>query len=71
MPKVQSAHPRAFDIVRTSLTTSFRSGMPIEVAATLLTHRSPVTTGQIYVHLGVEDLRVAVERSGVWKERTP
>ena len=45
--------------------------MPIEVAATLLTHRSPVTTGQIYVHLGVEDLRVAVERSGVWKERTP
>jgi integrase len=53
----------------TVATELIRSGMPIEVAATLLTHRSPVTTGQIYVHLGVEDLRVAVERAGVWKER--
>ena len=46
-----------------------RSGVPIEVAASLLTHRSPVTTSQIYVHLGVEDLRVAVERAGVWKDQ--
>ena len=53
----------------THATELIRSGMPIEVAATLLTHRSPVTTGQIYVHLGVEDLRAAVVRSGVWKEQ--
>jgi integrase len=51
----------------THATELIRSGVPIEVAATLLTHRSPVTTGQIYVHLGVEDLRVAVQRAGVWK----
>ena len=44
-----------------------RAGVPIEVAARLLTHRSSVTTSQIYVHLGAADIREALPRAGVWQ----
>ena len=42
-----------------------RSGVPIEVVAKLLTHANVATTSGTYVHLGVEDLRAALERSGL------
>ncbi len=54
------------DTVRTSLVTSFRSGVAIEVVARLLTHSSSTTTSQIYVHLDVADIRAALQRAGVW-----
>jgi integrase len=43
-----------------------RSGVAIEVVARLLTHRSSVTTSQIYVHLDAADVREALHRAGVW-----
>jgi site-specific recombinase XerD len=45
-----------------------RQGVPIEVVARLLTHRSPATTSQVYVHLEVADIRQALRRAGVWQE---
>ena len=45
-----------------------RQGVPIEVVARLLTHRSPATTSQAYVHLDVADIRQALRRAGVWQE---
>jgi integrase/recombinase XerD len=45
-----------------------RQGVPVEVAARLLTHRSPATTSQTYVHLGAADIREALSRAGVWQE---
>jgi integrase/recombinase XerD len=42
-----------------------RAGVPIEVVAKLLTHASVATTSGTYVHLGVEDLRAALQRAGV------
>jgi hypothetical protein len=38
----------------------------MEVAARLLTHRSSVTTSQIYVHLLPADLRAELARAGMW-----
>jgi len=32
----------------------------------VLTHRSSVTTSQIYVHLDAADVREALHRAGVW-----
>jgi integrase len=48
-------------------TAMVRQGVPIEVVARLLTHRSPVTTSQAYVHLGAADIRDALRRAGVWQ----
>lgn len=50
----------------THATEMIRSGVAIDVVARLLTHRSSVTTSQIYVHLDVEDVREALHRAGVW-----
>jgi len=53
-------HSHASDMVR--------SGVPIEVVAKMLTHRSSTTTSQTYVHLDVADIRAALVRAGVWAE---
>ncbi len=52
-------------------TGMIRAGVPIEVAARLLTHRSSVTTSQIYVHLLPADLRAELRRAGVWPSTDP
>jgi len=52
-------------------TAMVRQGVPVEVVARLLTHRSPATTSQTYVHLDAADIREALTRAGVWhKEET-
>jgi integrase len=53
-------HSHATDMVR--------RGVPIEVVARLLTHRSSTTTSQTYVHLDAADIREALRRAGVWQE---
>lgn len=53
----------------THATDLIRRGVPIEVVARLLTHRSSTTTSQTYVHLDVADIRAELVRSGVWDER--
>ena len=53
-------HSHATDMVR--------QGVPIEVVARLLTHRSSTTTSQTYVHLDAADIREALRRAGVWQE---
>jgi integrase len=55
----------------TAATEMICSGVPIEVAARLLTHRSSVTTSQIYVHLLPADLRGELTKAGVWSETEP
>lgn len=50
----------------THATELIRSGVAIEVVARLLTHRSSVTTSQLYVHLDAADVREALHRAGVW-----
>jgi len=56
-------HSHATDMVR--------QGVPIEVVARLLTHRSSTTTSQTYVHLDAADIRAALQRAGAWqKEET-
>jgi integrase/recombinase XerD len=52
-------------------TEMIRAGVPIEVAARLLTHRSSVTTSQIYVHLLPADLRAELTRAGMWTDSGP
>ena len=42
-----------------------RAGVPIEVVSKMLTHANVATTSQIYVHLGVEDLRAELTKAGV------
>jgi len=53
-------HSHATDMVR--------RGVPIEVVARLLTHRSSTTTSQAYVHLDAADIREALRRAGVWQQ---
>jgi integrase len=53
-------HSHATDMVR--------QGVPVEVVARLLTHHSPATTSQIYVHLDAADIREALSRAGVWQQ---
>jgi integrase len=48
----------------TYATELLRAGVPIEVVAKLLTHRSSVTTSQTYIHLTPEDLRAELARAG-------
>ena len=52
----------------THATELIRNGVPIEVVARLLTHRSSTTTSQTYVHLDAVDVREALTRSGVWDQ---
>jgi integrase/recombinase XerD len=54
-------HSHATDLIR--------QGVPIEVVARLLTHRSSTTTSQTYVHLDAADIREALLRAGVWQQR--
>ena len=41
-----------------------RQGVPIEVVARLLTHRSSTTTSQTYIHLDAADVREALPEPG-------
>jgi integrase len=50
----------------THATDLIRRGVPIEVVARLLTHRSSTTTSQTYIHLDATDIREALTRAGVW-----
>jgi integrase/recombinase XerD len=50
----------------TRATEMIRQGVPIEVVARLLTHRSSTTTSQTYIHLEAADIREALQRVGVW-----
>ena len=52
----------------THATEMIRSGVPIEVVARLLTHRSSTTTSQTYIHLDAADVREALTRAGVWDQ---
>jgi integrase/recombinase XerD len=52
----------------THATDLIRRGVPIEVVARLLTHRSSTTTSQTYIHLDVTDVREALTKAGVWDE---
>jgi integrase len=52
----------------THATELIRNGVPIEVVARLLTHRSSTTTSQTYIHLDAVDVREALTRSGVWDQ---
>ena len=49
----------------THATEPIRRGVPIEVVARLLTHRSSTTTSQTYIHLDAADVREALNRAGV------
>ena len=49
-------------------TGMIRQGVPIEVVARLLTHRSSTTTSQTYVHLDAADIREALHKAGAWRE---
>jgi len=53
-------HTQATDLVRV--------GVPIEVVARFLTHRSSTTTSETYVHLDVVDIRRALQAAGVWSD---
>jgi integrase/recombinase XerD len=46
-------------------TELIRAGVPIEVVARLLTHRSSRTTSQACIHLDAIDVREALTRAGV------
>ena len=50
----------------THATDLIRAGVPIEVVARLLTHRSSTTTSSTYVHLDAADIRAALARAGVF-----
>jgi integrase/recombinase XerD len=52
----------------THATDLIRRGVPIEIVARLLTHRSSTTTSQTYIHLDTADVRAALTRAGVWDE---
>jgi integrase/recombinase XerD len=49
-------------------TELIRNGVPVEVVARLLTHRSSTTTGQAYIHLDAADVCEALTRAGVWDQ---
>ena len=52
----------------THATELIRNGVPIEIVARLLTHRSSTTTSQTYIHLQAGDVRQALTRAGVWDQ---
>jgi integrase/recombinase XerD len=49
-------------------TELIRRGVPVEIVARLLTHRSSTTTSQTYIHLDAADVRAALTRAGAWDE---
>jgi integrase/recombinase XerD len=53
-------HTHATDLVR--------RGVPIEMVAKMLTHRSSRVTRETYTHLSVEDIRAALHSAGMWSE---
>jgi integrase/recombinase XerD len=53
----------------THATDLIRRGVPIEVVARLLTHRSSTTTSSTYIHLNPEDLRDQLLRHGIWNHQ--
>ena len=56
-------------VLRHSCATDMvRQGVPVEVVARLLTHRSSTTTSQTYVHLEAADIKEALFRAGFWTE---
>jgi integrase len=55
----------------TRATELIRAGVPIEIVSKMLTHRSVTTTSEIYIHLGVEDVRAELVRAGVWTGEAP
>jgi integrase/recombinase XerD len=61
-PRTQNS--KAFDMVRTSLTTSLRCETPVEVVSKLLGHAAVTTTLDVYGHLSVEDARRVLENAG-------
>ena len=52
----------------THATELIRAGVPVEVVARLLTHRSSTTTSQTYIHLDAADVREALTRAGAWNQ---
>ena len=52
----------------THATDLIRRGVPVEVVAKLLTHRSSTTTSQTYIHLDATDVREALAQAGVWDQ---
>ena len=48
----------------TAATSMARRGVPLVVAQRVLGHASPEMTAKVYTHLGLEDLRGAVEEVG-------
>jgi integrase/recombinase XerD len=50
----------------TRATELIRDGVPVEIVARLLTHRSSATTSQAYIHLEADDMRQALARAGAW-----
>ena len=54
----------------THATALIRAGVPIEVVARLLTHRSSTTTSSTYVHLDAADIRAALADAGVFPATT-
>ncbi|HUG84271.1 MAG TPA: tyrosine-type recombinase/integrase [Euzebya sp.] len=54
-------HSRATELIR--------GGVPIEIVAKLLTHRSVVTTSDTYLHLTAEDVAAELVAAGVWTTR--
>jgi integrase/recombinase XerD len=50
----------------THATALIRAGVPIEVVARLLTHRSSTTTSSTYVHLDAADIRDALRHAGMF-----
>jgi len=61
----------AHTLRHTHATDLVRRGVPIEVVARLLTHRSSTTTSQTYIHLDVADIRQALQQAGVWPSVEP
>lgn len=52
----------------TRATQLIRDGVPIEIVAKMLTHRSVATTSDTYLHLSVDDVRAELVAAGVWHD---
>ena len=52
-------------------TDMVRQGVPVDIVARLLTHRSSTTTSQPYVHLEAADIKEALLRAGSGSNRRP
>ena len=52
----------------TRATELIRDGVPVEIVAKMLTHRSVTTTSDTYLHLSVADVRAQLIAAGVWHD---